>query len=70
MDYDGIIKVQLRNELGDAVSATQLNVKRCTYFFEVNEFAHRFLLASMAVQLQATPKKTSVVEAPMSALDE
>ncbi|CAF1491714.1 unnamed protein product, partial [Adineta ricciae] len=46
MDFDGKYKVILKNELGEAVSSTQVNVKR----------------SSMAVQLQAPPKKTSTVE--------
>ena len=31
MDFDGKYKVILKNELGEAVSSTQVNVKRCTY---------------------------------------
>ncbi len=29
VDYDGKFKVILKNELGEAVSSTQVNVKRC-----------------------------------------
>lgn len=29
IDYDGKFKVVIKNDLGEAVSATQVNVKRC-----------------------------------------
>ncbi|CAF4411341.1 unnamed protein product, partial [Rotaria sp. Silwood2] len=47
-DFDGKFKVVLKNQLGEAMSATQVNVKRST----------------AAAQLQAPPKKTSTSEAP------
>ncbi|CAF1262379.1 unnamed protein product, partial [Rotaria sordida] len=53
-NLDGKFKVVLKNELGEAVSATQVNVKRST----------------TAVQLQAPPKKTSTSEAPSLAPNE
>jgi len=34
MDYDGKFKVVLKNELGEVVSATQVNVKQGMYNFE------------------------------------
>ena len=69
-DFDGKIKVVLKNESGEVVSTTQLNVKRCMYTMLLKEVSHYFRLASMAVQLQAPPKKTSVVEAPTPSPDE
>jgi hypothetical protein len=33
MDYDGKFKVVLKNELGEVVSATQVNVKQGIYIF-------------------------------------
>lgn len=34
IDFDGKFKVVLKNELGEAISATQVNVKRCMYLFD------------------------------------
>ncbi len=33
MDYDGKFKVVLKNELGEVVSATQVNVKQGMHYF-------------------------------------
>ncbi|CAF4689458.1 unnamed protein product [Rotaria sp. Silwood1] len=50
-DFDGKFKVVLKNELGEVMSATQVNVKRST----------------VAAQLHAPPRKTSASEAaPLS----
>jgi hypothetical protein len=32
--FDGKFKVILKNELGEAVSSTQVNVKRCMYMLK------------------------------------
>lgn len=71
MDFDGKYKVILKNELGEAVSSTQVNVKRCALTSVENDFYDSdFFLASMAVQLQAPPKKTSTVEPAQPSLSE
>lgn len=37
-DFDGKIKVAVKNELGEAISATQLTVKRCKLIQKTNMF--------------------------------
>jgi hypothetical protein len=49
--------------LGEVVSATQVNVKQGIYIFNKTS-KYIWILASMAVQLQAPPKKISTIEAP------
>ena len=69
-DFDGKIKVVLKNDLGEVVSTTQLNVKRRMYTMLLKGVSRCLCLASMAVQLQTPPKKTSVVEALTPSPDE